>query len=89
MSCNNAVLGHPNGAREPGRVALHAADMRLGGLILRVDCQRQRFNRGKVQIRHLLDVPLLVLDASEINLVGSIRQVEWSGPERRHPIPRR
>ena len=66
------VLRHAERAREAGGVHLHAADVALRRLILRVDGERQRFDRGQVQIGDLLHVPLLILDAAEIDLVGPV-----------------
>ena len=70
------VLAHPEAARERGGVELHAADVQLRGLVLRVDRERQRFDRRQVQVRHLLRVPALVLDAPEIDLVAVVRQIQ-------------
>jgi hypothetical protein len=55
-------FGHAKRARQPRGVDLDAPDVALRGLILRVDGERKRFNRGQVQIRHLRHVPLLILD---------------------------
>ena len=82
------VLRHAERARERRRVELHAADVRLRGLILRVDRERQRFDRRQVQVRHLAHVPLLVVDAAQVDLVGAIGQVERRGRERRQPVRR-
>ena len=79
----DVVLRHPERARERGGVELHAADVRLRGLVLRVDRERERFDRGQVQVRHLLHVPLLVLDAAEIDLVAAVGEVERDDAERR------
>ena len=67
------VLAHPEAARQRGGVELHAPDVQLRGLILRVDRERQRFDRRQVQVRHLLRVAALVFDAPEIDLVGCDR----------------
>ena len=83
------VLGHAERAREPGGVDLHAADVALRGLILRVDGERERFDRRQVQVRHLRDVPLLVLDAAHVDLVGAVDQVERRRGERAPSSSRR
>src|SRR5262249_24587417 len=57
-----ALSGMPS-AREPGGVHLDAPDVALRRLILLVNRKRERLDRRQVQIRHLRDVPLLVLDA--------------------------
>ena len=72
-------VGHAEAARDAGRIDLHAADVRLRGLILRVDRERERFDRREVQVGHLLDVTALVVDAAEVDLVGAIGQVERRG----------
>ena len=38
--------------------------------------QRQRLDRRQVQVGHLLHVPLLVLDAAHVDLVGAVGEVE-------------
>ena len=77
---------HPERARQARGVDLDAADVALRGLILRVDRQRQRFDGRQVQIRDLLHVPLLILDASQIDLVGPVGQIDRRGGQRRHPV---
>ena len=72
--------------RQAGRIQLHAADVRLRRLILRVDRARQRFDRRQVQIRGLLHVPLLVLDAAHVDLVGAVGQIERRERQRREPV---
>ena len=80
MSCSSAAVLTPwiscvrqsGRFREPGRVHLHAPDVRLRRLILGVDGARQRFDGREVQVRGLLDVPLLVLDAAHVDLVGAV-----------------
>ena len=80
------VLGHPERAREPGRVHLHAADVALRGLILRVDRERERLDGGQMQVRDLLHVPLLVLDAAQIDLVRPVEQVDRHRRQQRRPV---
>ena len=70
---------HPQRARQARGVDLDAADVALRGVILRVDRQRERFDRREVQIRDLLHVPLLILDASQIDLVGPVGQIDRRG----------
>ena len=71
------VVRHARALRaRPGGVDLHAADVALRRLILRVDRERQRFDRRQVQVGDLLHVPLLILDAAQIDLVGAVGQVE-------------
>ena len=83
------VVGHAQRARQAGGVDLHAADVRLRRLVLGVDRERQRFDRREVQVGHLLDVPALVVDAAEINLVGAVGEVERRGePAARARCPR-
>ena len=69
----NFVVRHAERARQSGGVHLHPADVALGRLILGVDGERQRFDRGQMQVRNLLHVPLLILDAPEVDLVGAVR----------------
>ena len=69
-------VGHAEPARDARGVDLDAADVRLRGLILGVDGERERFDGGQVQIGHLLDVPPLVVDAAEVDLVGAVGEVE-------------
>ena len=45
-------------------------------LILRVDRARERLERRQVQIRGLLHVPLLILDAPHVHLVGAVREID-------------
>ena len=82
----NLVLGHAERACEAGRVHLHAADVALRRLILRVDGERQRFDGRQVQVGHLLHVPLLILDAAHVDLVGPVNQIDRGGREQRHPV---
>ena len=94
MSCSSAAVlmpwisgvGQTERVRQPGRVDLHAADVHLRRLILGVDGAGQRFDRRQVQIRGLLHVPLLVVDAPHVDLVGAIGQVERREGERRDPV---
>ena len=79
-------LGHAERAREPGGVDLDAADVALRGLILGVDRQRQRLDGRQVQVRHLPHVPLLVLDAAHVDLVGAIDQIQRRRGQQRHPV---
>ena len=84
MSCSSAavltpwisVVGHAERAREAGGVHLHAPDVALRRLILGVDGERERLDGGQVQVRHLLHVPLLILDAAQVDLVGAVDEVE-------------
>ena len=68
-------IGEPQHACHACGVRLHAAYMSLRHLILRVDCARERLDRRQVQIRGLLHVPLLVLDAAHVDLVRAVREV--------------
>ena len=81
------VVGHAQRPGDAGGVDLHAADVALGGLVLGVDGQRQRFDRGQVQVRHLLHVSPLVLDASQVDLVGAVSEVQRGEDEEREPRP--
>ena len=82
------VVGHAQRAGQARGVDLHAADVRLGRLVLGVDGQRQRLDRGQVQVGHLLDVALLVVDAPQVDLVGAVGQVERrDGQQRRARCP--
>ena len=74
--------------RERGRVELHAADVRLRRLVLRVDRARERFDRREVQVGGLLHVPLLVLDPPHVDLVGAVGEVDRREGERRDPVAR-
>ena len=85
----DVLFRESDGFREPGRVRLHAADVRLRRLVLGVDRASQRFDRGEVKIRGLLHVPLLIFDAAHVDLVGVIRQVERRKEERHQPPVRR
>ncbi len=82
----NLVGREAGGRRQACRVDLHAPDVRLRRLILRVDRARQRFDGRQVQIGGLPDVPLLVLDAPHVDLVGAIGQVDRREGQRRHPV---
>ena len=78
-----SLCGHPQRPRQAGGVDLDAADVALRRLILGVDGQRQRLDRREVQIRNLLDVALLILDASQVDLVGAVDEVDgapWRAP---------
>ena len=75
--------------RQPGGVDLHAPDVHLRRLILGVDRARQRFDRRQVQVRGLLHVPLLVLDAAHVDLVGAVGQVERREGRAARPSSRR
>ena len=81
----DVVLGHPERAGERRGVQLHAPDVGLRGLVLRVDRQRERFDRRQVQVRHLAHVALLVVDPAEIDLVAAVGQVERRRRERQQP----
>ena len=76
----------PSARASAGRVHLHAPDVALRGLILRVDRERQRFDGGEVQVGHLLHVPLLILDAAHVDLVGPVDQIRRRRGEQRHPV---
>ena len=83
-----SVVGrHPERASQSGGVHLHAADVALRRLILGVDREGQRFDRRQMQVRNLLHVPLLILDASEVHLIRAVREIERGCGERRHPVP--
>ena len=82
------ALAHAERARQARRVDLHAADVRMRGLILRVDRQRQRLDRREVQIGHLRHVTPLVVDAAEIHLVGVVGEVERRRQQQRDPDTR-
>ena len=84
----HVVVRHAERSRDRGGVELHAPDVRLRGLVLGVDGERQRFDRREVQVRHLAHVTLLVLDAPEIDLVGAVGQIERRDGERRDPVRR-
>ena len=94
MSCSSAAVltpwisgsDRPSCVREAGRVDLHAPDVHLRRLILGVDRARERLDRRQVQVRRLQHVPLLVVDAAHVDLVGAIGQVERREGERRHPV---
>ncbi len=80
------VLRHAERAGYRGRVELHPANVGLGGLILGVDRERERLDCREMEIRHLPHVPLLVVYASQIGLVGAIREIERRGREHRKPV---
>ena len=82
----NLVLLHAERARDRRRIELHAPDVRLRGLVLGVDGQRQRFDRRKVQVRHLAHVTLLVVYSTEIDLVGAVGQVERRNRQHGEPV---
>ena len=94
MSCSraavltplNLVFRHPDRLREPRREHLHAADVRLARAILGVDRERQRLDRGEVQVGYFLHVALLVFDAAQIDLVAAIGQVQRRRREQRDPV---
>ena len=81
----NLVLGHPDRFRKARGKHLHAPDVRFACAIFRVDCERQRFDRGEVQVRHFLHVPLLVFDAAQVDLVMAVRD-RREQEERKKPI---
>ena len=85
----NLVVGHAQRAGQPGGVDLHAADVRLRGLILGVDGERQRLDRGQMQVGHLLDVPALVVDPAQVDLVGAVGEVERGNRQEASQIPGR
>ena len=72
----DVVVRHAQRSGELGGIELHAADVRLRRLVLRVDRERERFDRREVQVGHLAHVALLVLDAAQIDLVGAIGEIE-------------
>ena len=78
-------VGHAEAARDAGGVDLDAADMRLRGLILGIDGERERFDRGEVQVRHFLDVTTFVVDAPKIDLVTAISHIQRRGGQQREP----
>ena len=81
------VLAHAQTARQRRRIELHAADVELRRLVLGVDRERQRFDRRQVQVGHLLGVTALVFDASQVDLVGVIGQVERCAEQRQQRDP--
>jgi hypothetical protein len=48
----DVVFRHAEGTRQPGGVDLHAPDVALRRLILRVEGERQRFERRQIQRRN-------------------------------------
>ena len=58
-------IGHPERTGQARGVDLHALSLPLADLVLGFDGERERFDGGQVQIRHLLHVTLLILDSSE------------------------
>jgi hypothetical protein len=84
----NFRVGHAEPARDARGIDLDTADMRLRGLIFRVDRERQRFDGGQVQVRHFLNVTTLVVDATEVNLVGAVGEVERRRGQQRQPHAR-
>ena len=78
--------GHAERAGQASGVHLDAPDVALRRLILGVDGQRERFDGGQVQVGHLPDVSLLILNAPEIDLVGPVRQVQRRRREQRHRV---
>ena len=67
---------HPERTGQPRRVDLHPLNLPLADFVLGVDGERERFDGGQVQIRHLLHVTLLILDASEEQLVHVVGHAE-------------
>ncbi len=57
------VLAHAERASHARRVRLYTSDVVGRALVLRVDRQRQRFDRGHLQIRHLPRVVALLFEA--------------------------
>ena len=47
----------------------------MGGVILGFNGQRQGFDGAQVEIGHLLDVALLVVQLGEVQAVGTVDQV--------------
>ncbi len=84
----NLRLRESHRLREAGRVDLHTPDVHLRRLIFCVDRARERLDRRQVQIRRLLHVPLLIVDAAHVHLVGSVREIQRCECERRDPVAR-
>ena len=80
------VVRHPERPGESRGVHLDPADVALRRLILGVDGERERFDGGQMEVRDLRHVPLLILDAAHVDLVGAVGQVERRRAERRHPV---
>ena len=71
---------------------LHAADVvvvrpmrSIEGLGARVDGERERLDAVNVQLGHLLQVPLLILDPAQIDPVAPIRQIQGRCRQQHHP----
>ena len=84
----NLVRRQSRRSRQAGRIHLYPPDVRLRRLILGVDGAGQRFDGREMQIRGLLDVPLLVLDAAHVDLIGAVGQIDRRERQRRHPVAR-
>jgi hypothetical protein len=84
----NFAVRHAERFRQARRIDLDTADVRLRCLVLGIDRERERFDGRKVQVGHLLHVPPFVVDASEVDLVGAVGQIERSGEEQGDPDAR-
>jgi len=82
----NLVRGHPERARETSRVHLNAPDVIVSRLILRVDSECERFDRGKARVGNVTGAPREA--ASDVDGVQRKRQKPERGvaekPRRRN-----
>ena len=65
----------------------HALQVLVGGVVLRFNRQRQRFNGSQMEIRHFLDVAFLVFQFAQVETIGAVDQVHSRHQqERRFPV---
>ncbi len=94
MSCSSAAARSASGlARgelqllgELHGVDLHSLDVVVGGVILGLDGQRQRFDGPQMQRGHCLGVPVLLLQTFQVEPVGAVNQVHDRAGEQ-HGLP--
>jgi hypothetical protein len=71
-----------------GGIDLHAPQVIVGGVVLSVDGQGQRFDGAQMQVRHLQDVLLLFFETAQVQVVGAVHQVE-NGQQEQGDLPTR
>ena len=77
-------VGDAQRARHRDRVALHAADVAVRHLILRVDGDRQRLDGGAIEAFDFVHVTVGILDPAHHRLVRGVRQRQQRHDEADH-----
>ncbi len=57
------------------RVNSNALQMLVRGVVLGFDGKRQRLDRAQVQVRHFLNVTLLILQLAEVKTIRAINEI--------------